>query len=634
MENGEKKTVSRTVIEREVIMRKYHVHIKNFRNLKDVKVTLSPLTILTGENGSGKSTFFKALLFLKHNHTHEAAKKLKYVIDDDINLGGWDQIANDPKKPISIKITEETWGYDHQVEEVYDIDNCPFELNPTEEYAEKLWEKAPKDIHTGRFEYTIYRVSETKIPACTITQKRSLKEYIYSWGKLSEVKLGIDNSEIICSIGYLVAPFDGYTEQIDNLFDPTAIRPYFISINSVQVKNKIIDNLFRDVVRFIFYKFAKMRIWGPVNKPEAWPELHKKFDENFLQTFCEPFALRKNSVLRYYAGVFISMIPDDDVKKHLIQLTNTFLKLIDSDLEEYFPSLYEIVSMGTIREIPKSRYLEEAINDELYYGIFRYLKNRDEIIDRVDRAMSEYHLESFQLWLKKFEFGNAINFLNVNQVVKIQLTNLEEKDIPLAEASSGALQLIPVLFLLCINVNNFQMFSIQQPELHLHPRLHSILAEFIVEQVSPLRRKGAPVWEWFESEEQVQASTEQQHAEEFGTKNDSLPKLVYRKRQTMEFITVPTHLIIETHSEHLLKKLQVMVSQGKTVRLWPQGSCSGEDVALQDALSIYYFAKDAKGNTRAIELELDDNGFFKTETPKGFFDESLDLNRQLLLGRN
>jgi predicted ATPase len=136
MENGEKKTVSRKVIDREVIMRKYHVHIKNFRNLKDVKVTLSPLTILTGENGSGKSTLFKALLFLKHNHDHEAAKKLKYVIDDDINLGGWEHIANDPKKPISIKITEETWGYDHEVEEIYDIDNCPFELNPTEEYAE------------------------------------------------------------------------------------------------------------------------------------------------------------------------------------------------------------------------------------------------------------------------------------------------------------------------------------------------------------------------------------------------------------------------------------------------------------------------------------------------------------------
>ncbi len=77
-----------------------------------------------------------------------------------------------------------------------------------------------------------------------------------------------------------------------------------------------------------------------------------------------------------------------------------------------------------------------------------------------------------------------------------------------------------------------------------------------------------------------------------------------------------------------------MVSQGKTLQLWPEGHCSGEDVKLKDALSIYYFAKDKNGNTKAIEMEMDDNGFFKTETPKGFFDESIELNRQLLLGRN
>ena len=91
----------------------------------------------------------------------------------------------------------------------------------------------------------------------------------------------------------------------------------------------------------------------------------------------------------------------------------------------------------------------------------------------------------------------------------------------------------------------------------------------------------------------------------------------------------PTSLVVETHSEHLLKKIQVLISRGRRLPLSSHGS-----LWLKDALSIYYFAKDAKGNTKSIELELDDNGFFKTETPKGFFDESLDLNRQLLLGRN
>lgn len=37
------------------------VRVKNFRSLKDVEITLSPLTLLVGSNNSGKTSFLKAL---------------------------------------------------------------------------------------------------------------------------------------------------------------------------------------------------------------------------------------------------------------------------------------------------------------------------------------------------------------------------------------------------------------------------------------------------------------------------------------------------------------------------------------------------------------------------------------------
>ncbi|MDD5393934.1 MAG: AAA family ATPase [Thiothrix sp.] len=36
-----------------------HVEIRGFRSLKDVSVDLSPLTVLIGANGAGKSNFIK-----------------------------------------------------------------------------------------------------------------------------------------------------------------------------------------------------------------------------------------------------------------------------------------------------------------------------------------------------------------------------------------------------------------------------------------------------------------------------------------------------------------------------------------------------------------------------------------------
>lgn len=41
------------------------VHIKNFKNLRDVELPLGKLTLLVGENGSGKSSFLQALAILK-----------------------------------------------------------------------------------------------------------------------------------------------------------------------------------------------------------------------------------------------------------------------------------------------------------------------------------------------------------------------------------------------------------------------------------------------------------------------------------------------------------------------------------------------------------------------------------------
>ena len=76
------------------------------------------------------------------------------------------------------------------------------------------------------------------------------------------------------------------------------------------------------------------------------------------------------------------------------------------------------------------------------------------------------------------------------------------------------------------------------------------------------------------------------------------------------------HYIIETHSEHILRGLQVQVAQKKI---------DASDIA------VYYVDRNSRGIGRVKELELQSNGFFKNPIPEGFFDSSTKLLEQLWL---
>ena len=58
------------------------VKIKNFKSLRDIDITLNNLTILTGINSTGKSSFIQALLFLKQNKENITKYLLNKMLKD------------------------------------------------------------------------------------------------------------------------------------------------------------------------------------------------------------------------------------------------------------------------------------------------------------------------------------------------------------------------------------------------------------------------------------------------------------------------------------------------------------------------------------------------------------------------
>ena len=110
--------------------------------------------------------------------------------------------------------------------------------------------------------------------------------------------------------------------------------------------------------------------------------------------------------------------------------------------------------------------------------------------------------------------------------------------------------------------------SIEEPEIHLHPKFQSILADMLVEACQKYN----------------------------------------------------IHFIVETHSEYLIRKLQLLVA----------GHIEGIGID-RSMVSIYYInSEDDKSKQKVKRIEICSDGYLDDSFGEGFYDEATRLSRQLM----
>lgn len=168
-------------------------------------------------------------------------------------------------------------------------------------------------------------------------------------------------------------------------------------------------------------------------------------------------------------------------------------------------------------------------------------------------------------------FNSAIIELNIADEIKLetnssmQVSELKVKKSgiwsSIVDVGYGVGLQVPILLqaIICSKSDFMQTLIIEQPEIHLHPALHAKFIEVLIKYAGD------------------------------------------------------TNLIIETHSEHIIRKIQVLVKK---------------DILDLEKVKIYYFKNDI-GTFDITSHYIDEDGKLQPPFPKGFYDNSYNLSKEL-----
>ena len=240
-----------------------------------------------------------------------------------------------------------------------------------------------------------------------------------------------------------------------------------------------------------------------------------------------------------------------------------FLRKFSSAFEELFSYVYYL---GPFRARPKRHYHWEGSHPE---DIGRW---GDKAIDallsaRVDKRTIQREEKEISIedriseWLQEMDLAHSFILERTGPSsekkydVRIQKREHGTK-VTLADMGYGLSQFLPIL-VLCYYAPEGSTLILEQPGIHLHPKVQSQLADLLIEVI------------------------------------------IERKLQ----------ILLESHSEHLLTRLQLRIAEEKI---------SANDTAL-------YFCENENGVSRITTLDIDELGNIKNWPPKFFGDEMGDL---------
>jgi len=535
--------------------------LSNFRVFKEhFDFDLAPIMVLTGPNNSGKSSLSKALLLLKENEDiinyryHLNSNKLNYFKGEH-DLGNHNYTIN-------------TKG-----------ENTRFSFTFFLKYKFQI-----EITNTGEFTWD-YSIT-TKDDKLIICQLGSI------------IKIDVKNIIQYLKDRLALALEDGNLEYLEpNPYDHLISKDYFqnpeFEVHRIEELIHQLEDFGKEINYISFNCFWENRNHDPmlfvddscITNGIYTNRLQIEAEENLQNGIFNPYFSDYNTDL---------YLSEYELEDQLINLFNkiTSIKLTDKEIQFLFPPtnngffmIPNIRYVKTIKEPLKRAYsrndssvFQLLINEQISNGFSEGTNTKTNFKYQSNASLekSETYEQFTRKWLKEFEIGKELSY-GYDEENDIYFVKVDNKSLP--EYGLGFGLIIHILLALSNENNTSQSprsnflkipfpstYIIEEPETGLHPAFQSKMAEMIVD---------------------IQK-------------------------------TFNVNLIIETHSEYLIRKLQYLTA---THKINP-----GETV-------IYYFnnpknVPDKEEQIKKITIAKD--GSLSDSFGTGFIDEGINLKFDLL----
>ena len=585
--------------------------LTNFKSIggSKQKIALSPITLLFGPNSAGKSTVLQALIYLR-----EIVSKRNLNPDqtelggNSLDLGGFQNLIHGRNLDTAIEFEvdialdgDELPDYLSDYEqEMLDEAGLPavtdffLELKVATLRFQLRWSDSLSKVVIDRYECLMDGKEIVSIQASSDARQINIEAMpLLFQGLQSPVDAFGDNTSLTQLLSYLLntsifergstelsvkRPFkDAKIQDIEERIKPPD-RPTKQLLNQIKAEltyrtSRRAGALDKEVDKLLTMHDAAsvVEFLGLHNQPDAMPNMTSGLE-------LDADIWRENDAEQDGFG---------QAQKHLVMaVVNT---AICGPLQCLSNWLEELSYIGPLRDLPPRNISPRSTPDKSRWAkglaAWEMLPTaKASLIDEINFWLGSGCLDSgYQLLVRKYrelEDSHPLYRLLDNdldeddqEVIKVLLQELPHKvRVCLKEQSSelevmpqdigvGISQLFPVIALSVIQKKG--LAAIEQPELHIHPRLQVELADVFVSAA--------------------------------------------KKRNVM--------FLLETHSEHLMLRLLRRVRQS-------QESDHPKDVVTltPDDLAVHYVEPSDIG-TKFKRLRVSGNGDFIDEWPQGFFDE-------------
>jgi len=521
--------------------------IENFKAFKNrQRIPLKPITLIYGPNSAGKSSVIQALLYFQNlAETKEADIDTITIGDSNLNIRGFSNLINsqDINKEMSFK-TSFISNKKNNIELEFSLKKSDTEVIFTSIYisidGENLISSKERVIDINFNNIYITKICQNKLLENLYPPYKSYIENNFNI-KLNEWlnrfnTYDFTKNRIYLNSDKLVIKFSDEKYIHDNNIIHGSLRG---EANLRNGYNKVFGSYSN------FSRFLGINNQIPDDVAAEMIKHHKDYEVPKLNQEIEIFKNKTNEekdkiVLNYLFGKSLNIISD---------ITNEVISTIKD-------KLHDVIHVPNFRKI--SQREDHSFKKYHYYDLLNSNKHRNFINSVIARKKLFTNRYSFEVknWIVE-DYGLNKSEIFIKDNVSNLLLNFED-------LGTGVSQILPIL--MYVYGVNYHRICIEQPELHLHPKLQSEISDFLIE--SALDRK-------------------------FGNQ-----------------------FLIETHSEHLL--LRIM----KRIRQTTHGGLPDDIPPITpDDVAVLYVNPTEYEGSEILELRLDEDGEFIDPWPDGFFEE-------------